>query len=194
MNDPLNVTKGLVGRAYYAPLGTTSPTTSTSTWGTGWVNLGLLGEDGLSRAKEEDREEHTPWGYKSPVRSDITSATETFTFNCWETNAHTRALYEAIEVADMESNNGDVTYTVSVGGNSKEYMFGFDIIDTKLDKHFRYVLPRAEVTSREELTYSQGAIIGYGFTVTAYGSSDDVLLLHMTDALVLPVTPPGGDD
>ena len=49
-------------------------------------------------------------------------------------------------------------------------MFVFDMKDG--DKRRRLVLPNAQITSTEDITYVHSDIIRYGVTITAYADED----------------------
>lgn len=167
------------GKVYVASVGTTAPTDATTAWPTGFYDLGALDPDGLQEGVDEDREEFTPWGYKSPVRTEITGATRTYKFKCWETNAHTLSLYDRVDYADMEvTGTGDtalLSYDVVRPSKADVRVFGIDLIDGQ-NRLFRYVIPKGEVTERAEITWKGDEVVGYEYTVTAYESSDGVLL------------------
>lgn len=187
--SPELVRVGVRGRINVAPLGTVAPLNATTAWGTGWVDLGVLGEDGLVIANEEDREEFTPWGWSSPIRSQITSATTTFQFAAWETSAVVLSLVDRVSVADMEElTNGEdpegVAYDAKRPSGPDYRMFGFDVIDG--NSLIRYVVPRGEVTERDDITFASGEVGGYSLTVTAFENSEGVRFRRYQNDLVIP--------
>lgn len=182
---------GASGKAYVGAVGVVAPTSirlydvgppvvyTPVAYGVGWTDLGLISEDGLTEALDEDRSEWTPWGYNSPVRSQITSEATTFEFTCWETNAEVLSLRYRTPIADMVSaqNNTEVHFDQVQRTSPDMRAFGFDVIDG--DNHFRYICPRAEVTERGDVDNKADDPIGYSFTVTAYPGTDGVAIRRM---------------
>lgn len=178
------------GKIYVAAVGTVAPTNPTDAWGVGWYDLGALDPDGLQESVDEDRQEFTPWGYKSPVRTEITAATRQFQFKAWETNAHTLSLYDRVDYEDMTVTGSGasayLSYDVVRPSKADVRAFGIDLIDGEAN-HFRHVIPRGEVVERSELTWKGDEVVGYEFTITAYESSDGLLIHTYKQAgIVLP--------
>jgi hypothetical protein len=189
--DALRV--GSSGKAYVAPVGTVAPVAiqtyvvgppaayTAVPWGVGFADLGLISEDGLSEALDEDREEWKPWGYLAPVRTQITSETTTFEFTCWETNKHVLSLRYRTAIADMtQYSPKEVQFDQEQRTSPDLRAFGFDVLDG--ENHFRYVIPRGEITERGDVTNKADEVIGYEFTCTAYPGSDGVSIKRMYQA------------
>ncbi|PRX91987.1 Ig-like domain-containing protein [Allonocardiopsis opalescens] len=175
------------GKCYIANLGSAVPT-GMDPFSSAWRDLGLISEEGVNEAYEEDRTERRPWGYKSPVRTDITGVTKTFTMTAWETNAYTRALYDNVGFADFSADvDGVVSYTVRRPTGQSLYMLAIDSFDGT--NHLRTIVPRAEVTARGEMVNSAEEVIGYNFTWTAYELSDRTMFqrFFLSNGMWLPV-------
>ncbi|MFI0406582.1 hypothetical protein [Actinomadura sp. 3N508] len=178
------------GKVRVSPLATIAPTNPTDAYGAGWNDLGALDPAGLSEGVNEDRAQHTPWGYKSPVRTDITSSTRTYKFKCWETNVHTLSLFDRVAYEDMTivgaGPSAYLAYDVVRPNKGDERSFAIDLIDGD-DNYFRYIIPRGEVTERTEITWKGDEVVGYEYTVTAYESSDGLTVRKYIQAgIVLP--------
>lgn len=178
------------GKVRVADLGTVAPTNPTDAYGVGWYDLGALDPDGLAEGVDEDRSEQTPWGYKSPVRTDITKAGRTYKFKCWESNVHTLSLYDRVPYSAMTVNGSGassyLSYDVVRPSKGDERSFGIDLIDGD-DNLFRYIIQRGEVTERSEITWKGDTVVGYEYTVTAYEASDGLLVHKYIQAgIVLP--------
>lgn len=175
------------GKCYIAPIGSTVPT-GLAAFGSEWRDLGLISDEGVNEAYEEERSERRPWGYKSSVRTDVTSVTKSFSMTCWETNVWTRALYDKVPFADIEELSGGVIhFPVKRPEGQHLYMLAIDSFDGT--NHIRTVVPKAEITSRGEQINSATEVIGYNFTWTAYELSDKSLFDRyvLASGLVLPV-------
>jgi len=167
---------GVTGAAFVANLGATLPT-GLAVPGTGWTDLGAISEDGLTEARDEDRAEFTPWQSTQPIRTEITSATKTFSFTCWESSAAVISLYYQTPTASMTANAGVVTLEEAARHAPDPRAFIFDIFDGANQR--RFILPRAEVTGRGDITYSSGEMVGYELTVTAYPGTDGVSIRRL---------------
>lgn len=175
------------GKAYVAPLGSTLPT-GLDPFGSEWWDLGAMDPSGLTEAYEEERSEHRPLGYKSPVRTDITGVTKTFTTPMWETNPYTTALYDNVPLSALEElPGGIIRYPVHRPTGQKKYMLAIDTFDGT--NHIRTVVPIAEVTARAEITKNAESVIGYNLTWTAYEDSQGLLFdrYYLSDGMWLPV-------
>jgi hypothetical protein len=167
------------GMAVIAPLGTTAPT-GLAAWGSGWRRLGLIADSGVTESSETERTERRPWGYKSPVRTDITTVSYTVAFTCWETNPYTLALHSGQPLSGFSSLSGGVVHqAVRRPSGQQLYMLGIDEFDG--DNHIRTVIPRAEVTQPGEVVKNAEEVRGYPLTWTAYELSDG----HLFDRYLL---------
>lgn len=182
---------GSAGKAYVAPVGTVAPvgintyaagppeTFTPIVWGTGYEDLGLISEDGLTEATDEDREEFKPWGYLAPVRTQITRDEVTFQFTCWETNVHVLSLRHRVDYADMAyaANDTEVHFDQVQRTAPDIRSFGFDVLDG--DNMSRFVVPRGEITDRGDITNKADEVIAYEFTVKAYPGADGISIKRM---------------
>lgn len=171
---------GVTGSLYVAPLGTTAPT-DLGAWGVGWVDLGYISDDGVTEAVNEDRQDFTPWQSATPIRTEITSAVQTFHATLWETKAATVSLFYRVPESDMTVTGTAPNEIVSFNQQGKPdrdtRAYGIDVIDGTY--HRRIVLPMAEVTERGDVTYKSDTLIGYEVTITAYPGSDGISVKRM---------------
>lgn len=171
-----NVSSALTGAVYYAPLGTVAPADPVAPWGTGWVDLGYVSEDGLVEAESRDWEEIKAWQNRAIVRRLLTDNETTFAFTLIE---NTKAALELRHAGStMSTTTGVHTLEVMVPQEAF-YAWGFDIIDG--DEHHRITVPKGSVTEVEDITYANGEAIGYGFTVAAYPSGTGLVAVKMSD-------------
>lgn len=176
---------GVTGAAFVADLGTTLPTDLAAP-GTGFVDLGYMSEDGLTESRTEDRAEFTPWQETTPIRTEITGATKTFSITCWETNAAVVSLYYQTPTTDMTETTGVVSFDEQGRPAPDPRVFIFDVFDG--DRQRRFICPRAEVTARGDIQYAAGNIVGYPLTISAYPGSDGVSIRRIFDeGWALPV-------
>ena len=159
------------GAAVIAPLGTTPPT-GMDPWGAGWRRLGLISDAGVTESAETERTERRPWGYRSPVRTDITTVTHTVALTAWETNPITVALHSGQPLANFfEVEGTDIVHQqVRRPSGQQLWMLGIDEFDG--ENHIRTVIPRCEVTQPGEIVKNSEEVRGYPLTFTAYELSD----------------------
>lgn len=75
------------GDVYVAPVGTTLPTQYNETLASGWVNLGLISEDGVSISVSPEIEEFGAWQRRQAVRREFVSQAISVTFGLEQWNA-----------------------------------------------------------------------------------------------------------
>jgi hypothetical protein len=188
MADAEEVRIGYAGLAYEGQVGTVAPVGLTTSWGTGWHDLGLMSEDGLTEGSDQDRTEVRAWGYDSPVRTQISRKVTTFSVVFLETNAYVLSLYHAVPLSDMSSTGaGDTQFLGFIQGQNTapdERALGLDIIDGA--RRFRFIVPRCEVTDRGEIVYKGDEPVGYEVTFTALLSSDGTTMQRMYGGVALP--------
>lgn len=175
------------GKVYVAPIGSTLPS-GLDAFGPEWWDLGACDPAGLGEAYEQERNEKRPLGYKSPVRTDILSVTKTFTTPMWEVNVFTQALYDGVDLKDMEElPGGIITYPVYRPTGPRRYMLAVDTFDGI--NHERTVAAIAEVTTRAERTKNAENVTGSGLTWTVYEASDGLMFnrYYLSDGMWLPV-------
>ncbi|GAB3213323.1 hypothetical protein GCM10027294_43800 [Marinactinospora endophytica] len=175
------------GKCYIAPVGSVVPT-GLDPFGAEWRDLGLISDQGVNEAYEEERSQKRPWGYKSPARTDITSITKTFGMTAWETNAYTRALYDNVDFSSIRELSGGIIHMpVRRPTGQKLYMLAIDSFDGT--NHLRTVVPRAEITTRGEIVNNSEEVIGYQFTWTAYETTDGSMFdrYYLSSGMWLPV-------
>jgi hypothetical protein len=160
---------GVGGYAYTAPVGTTAPTDPYAEWGDGWINLADVSEDGLTEALGEDRTQIMKWGSNTPVHSQVKQRTSTYKVVLINITAQGLGLYYSVPVADMTSSGSADTQFLAFSDPSTtdpyEMALGFDVLDG--DRHCRFVIARAEVTTKGDLTYKSDTPVGFDLTFTA---------------------------
>ena len=172
--------------AWFAPHGTTTPTTATAALDGAFQDAGLITEDGLTRGVEEESNDINAYGLFVPARTLITSSRVTFTIAFLESNATSLAVYHRLPLtgADAISPDADGAFDFTEGSaRTQRYAAVFDIVDG--DNHVRAVVPTVEVTDRTEFSVQAGQAITYGVTLTAYAASDGVAVhwYYVADAL-----------
>ena len=168
---------GSNGGGWVGPLGTAQPTDPASAPSGAWLALGAISEDGLTNGVDEDSEQFTPWGLSSPFRTVVTSSIRTFSFTAWETNRPVvKSLQYRIDIADLTPVMGVTTFAETAITAPDRRAFLFDVYDG--DVWERFFVPQGEITERSDVTYQQGEMTGYEWTISTYPDDVGNLVYH----------------
>lgn len=168
---------GSNGGGWVAPLGTAQPTDPSAAPTGAWLALGAISEDGLTNGVDENSEQFTPWGLSSPFRTVVTSSIRTFAATFWETNRPiVKSLQYRIDVADLTPASGVTTFAESAITAPDRRAFLFDVYDG--DVWERFFVPQGEITERSDVTYQQGEMTGYEWTISTYPDDVGNLVYH----------------
>lgn len=162
LNGPL-VRVAITGEVNVAPVGSTAPTSSVSALSAPYVGLGYVGEDGVTVTPNESVDAIRAWQNTARVRTLRTELDWTFQFEMIETKGKTVELFFRGLVQVVAAGQWSITPDTV---NPDERCFVIDVVDGA--KHYRYYIPRGEVTERAEINNANGDAIGYTVTLTAY--------------------------
>ena len=160
---PLTATGGVAA----GPTDSTLPTDATTSLPAGITALGLVGDEGVSLTRERSTDDIRAWGGQI-ARTVQTEFSETATLQFLES--------DKAEVLKEVYGEDNVTVTggnIAIKHNEQTLpsrVFVFDMKDG--DKRRRLVLPNAQITATEDITYVHSDIIRYGVTITAYPDED----------------------
>ncbi|WP_242890802.1 phage tail tube protein [Actinomadura litoris] len=171
MANTSNVTVGSKGFAYFAGLGTTAPADLTSSWPAGWGDAGIVSDEGLTEALAQEMVTHMGWGISGPIRREPKDRTVTFKLVLTEATAMALSLYYSVPVGDMEvigaGAEAGVAFEDPETASIVSIALGLDIIDSQTGRHFRYIVPRAEVSDRDNISDNADNMHSFGLTFTA---------------------------
>ena len=173
---------GSNGGAWVAPIGTAQPTDPAAAPTGAWLAIGAISEDGLTNGVDEDSEQFTPWGLNSPFRTVVTSSVRTFSFTAWETmRPIVRSLQYRVAVADLTPDvEGITTFAETATASPDRRAWLFDVYDGTTWE--RFYVPEGEITERSEVTYAQGEMSGYEWTISTYPDASNNLVYHSYSA------------
>lgn len=182
-----NVLVGQIGTAQVAPVGTTAPTLATTAWGTGWLDLGYINEDGIKEAHDDDTVQIPAWQRGDIVRNIIKGSAATYMLTLLETTKAALELYHKGSLVTGINAAGHGTASMSVASPTVDKRaFGFDVVDGA--KLVRFVIPNGEVIERGEITYKNDEALSYELTVRAYPASNGIhTIKYFSDLAGLPV-------
>ena len=167
-NNAQNVTAGkpkVGGAIYFAPLGSTLPTTATEDLDAAFENVGYISDAGLVNSNSPSSENIKAWG-GDIVLTTLTEKPDTFKFTLIEAMSLNalKAIYGATNVEGT-----DLTTGLEVHANSTQqpdYAWVIDMV-FKNNTVKRIVIPDAGVSGVGDVTYADGSAVGYETTISA---------------------------
>lgn len=166
---------GGTGLCWFAPTGSTAPTTATASLDAAFLDAGWITEDGLTRAVAEETTEIAAFGTLVPVRKLVTKSEFTFKLVMLETNKVSIEVYNRLPLTGTGSitisSTGTTDWTEGTHRTQK-YAFVGDMVDGL--NHLRVYCPSVEVTDRDDTAIKASQAVTYGVTLTAYPGSDGV--------------------
>lgn len=164
--DPDNVLVHYTGAVRVADVGTTSPTSSTDSFGAGWVDLGYIHEDGIKETPNADWGEIRAWQNRAIVRRTLNSSDVQYQFAMLESKQEVLEAYWIGSEMLADGSGGAVLPVVAPTWQPRAW--ALDFIDGAI--HERIIIPRATVTDRGEITHNGTDGIAYDVTITALDS------------------------
>lgn len=164
-NDVSSVAVGkpkVGGAVFIAPIGSTLPTDASTPLDEAFECLGYISEDGVVVTEERDSETIPAWGGDT-VATVQTSYTETFAFTPIEVNP-------AVAAAEYGDDNVEVTAgKMTITHNSAELPEKVLVIETVPNSKTvdRFVVPRAKLTEKGDLTMTDSEPMGRECVFTA---------------------------
>mgnify|MGYP003289968750 CR=1 FL=1 len=173
-NTAANVSTGkpkVGGAIYWAPIGSTLPTDSSSALDAAFACLGYASEDGVSNDNSPNSEKVKAWGGDT-VLSMQTERSDTFGVTLIE------ALNEDVLKAIYGASNvtGTASTGITVKATADDMPRGswvFEMI-LKGGKAKRIVIPDGSISDLGTINYRDDEAIGYDITITAVPDTDGV--------------------
>lgn len=173
-----NVRVGITGELNVGAVGTSGPTTSTSTLNGGFVGLGYVSEDGVTEEYSDTVEDIVAWQNATVVRSTTTESKATLQCTLIETKGEVLELFHKGSTVEVVS-AGEWKIDV-LAPTADPRAFVFDVVDGT--KHIRIYVPNGEVSERGAIVYANGEPVGYDVTITCYPVAGVVLTKYSDDA------------
>lgn len=158
--------------AWFAPTGTTAPTTATASLNAAFKDAGWCTEDGVTRKASEDSTDVNAFGSPVPVRTLVTKSKFEFAVGFLESNGVTLCVFNRLPLGGLTIDSAGATDFAEGAHRVQRYAAVFDVIDGL--NHIRCYCPSVEVTDRDDLSIKSGGVIQYGVTLTAYPNSAGV--------------------
>lgn len=161
--DATAVRVGVTGRVYFAPPGTTVPTSVTGSLNAAFKDVGYATDAGVTFGVSVDSNDIKAWQGGVTVRRVQTGVTYTLAFTMLETNENTLELF----FNNFTHGAGAADGTVDLNSDQPyRGAFVVDVVDD--DQLLRYVVPDGQVSDRGDVSIVNGDAISYSVTVTAY--------------------------
>lgn len=177
--DQTLVRKALTGSLFIAPYSANVLTASTlfvtggalaTSLPTGYADGGTMTDDGLRFSRSTDLDQVTGWQFLEPVRTDLSSDTETAQVDFLETNRQTIELYTGIDTTALTLTNGALTIDKPTLPQARYLRLLCLAVDNYNGKEF-YVArhyPRVRVTGWADQAFAKAGALQWGVTLTAY--------------------------
>lgn len=163
-NDASKVGVAVTGSVYRAPLATAAPTSQSTTLNAAFVDLGFIGEDGVtySGAGPGDTEVIRAWQNGAIVRTIRSTSEElpTWSFVMLETKKETLETYFSATVTQTATEG---SLTIDSQASRTNYSWVIDVVDgAELERTY---IPDGIVIEIGDRVYANGEAIGYEVTI-----------------------------
>lgn len=163
--DNIHIYGGDGDTVWLAPLGTTLPT-GLAAPGSGFEDVGYLGEDGIDFNREADVEEFRVHQAGKVVRKKVTSSSKNIVFRAVEDNEVVEGIVDKVV-----SSTTATGVTTTVLSDATEVQVRAAVIDLYDGGYMtRYVIPRFEVVASGTETWSNASITERECTGTIIGN------------------------
>lgn len=165
-NDQTKVGVAVTGSIYRAPLATAAPTSQASALNVAFVDLGYIGEDGVTTSIPADGDS-TPikaWQGGATVRIIRVPSEDpaTFAFVALETN---KTVVESWAGAVVTQTATEGSYTINTTATRTHYSWVIDVVDgAELERTY---IPDGVVFEVGDKVYANQEPIGYEMTISA---------------------------
>lgn len=163
------------GDIYFAPAGTTLPTSPTARLDAAFVQGGYTTEEGVTLTFTPEITEHRSWQSSVPIRRDLSATDIAVRFSLIQYNADN--LVFAFGGGTVEEVGGAFVYTFP--GESAVLAENAVVVDWKSGSaNFRIVIPRGNVSESVETQFTRTDMTVLPITVRALGGTgNDVRIL-----------------
>ena len=170
--------KARTGAVLGAPMSATPPTAMTTgatpalvTKPTGYFGFGLTTDDGAVVSRSVDTTDITAWQSQGPIRTDVTSDTESIAVTFHESNAYVISTYYGVDITTLVPNatTGEVSWAkpdLPAQAYMRFLVLSRDIADSS-EILIMESFPRVTVSDWDDLSYSksdEGIVFGMTFT------------------------------
>jgi hypothetical protein len=178
-NQPNNIFKALGGIIYQAPIATTIPAAFTSgatsdmvVIPVAWRRVGLITKgDGVVFPRDIGTEEEEAWGYREPVRTDITSDVTSANFTLMEQNRSALEMYDFVDLTGVtpDATTGEWAYNKPIQTPlTYRRMIVMAVDGSGTARKYRFkIMPRAQVIGVNDEAWQQGTSTKFPLQIRA---------------------------
>lgn len=165
--DVDQIVVGGAGDLYVAPVGTAAPADSQAAWGAGWVNLGLVSDDGVTLSDSKTVEDIPAWQLFYPARRIVTERSFQASFTLLQWSKATVELAFGATVTEPAA--GEFRIAPPSAASIGEQALGIEWEDGA--ETFRLIIPRGIVTDSVEANVVRTDAAGLPVTFGVVGES-----------------------
>lgn len=175
-NNTAELKVGANGSIHVAPVATTAPADEVAAYGSGWIDLGLMSEDGVKLRDEKTEQAFRSWQLFYPARKQITERrfTSAFVMQQWNKN-NIPLAFGGGTVSTVST--GHYKYQPPAPQTRDERALGIDWLDGSY--HYRLLIPKGQVGEPVESDVNKGnlALLPITFEVIGGETGDPWYLL-----------------
>jgi hypothetical protein len=164
--DNIRAYGDLDSEVFFAPIGSTLPTTLTDPIAP-FAAVGWLSEDGVSLAVSTDVEKFKGWQGGSTLRTKVTGTEKSISIQCLEETPGVTELYFGHGDPVVTAGVAKVDLPEGIPSVSRAAVFKF--VDGGVTKFL--CCEKVEVTDREDISHQNSSLTMYGFTLEILGDS-----------------------
>lgn len=165
------------GLIWFGATGTTAPTDATTALNAGFLNAGMISEDGITVSFSENSNQIRAYGTMAVQRTVVTEQEYTFSFRFLETNEVSVAVYHRKALTAIVPAGGTGAFSLTDGTYARQlYTAVVEVVDGS--NKLRMYMPSVEVTNRGDFEISAGNPMGREVTLTAYPNSSGVAIQY----------------
>ncbi|MFT8330307.1 hypothetical protein [Bifidobacterium psychraerophilum] len=168
MTDVSNVSAAkpyLGGGVFVAPIGTALPTDLNTPLDAAFKDLGFVSDDGIEQGHDVDTDKIKAFG-GATVLVTTTSDDHTYKTTFIETNEEVLKQVYGADAVTKDATTGVITVAPTPGKPMPKVILVFELLTGDTTKE-RKVVPNAQVSDWESITYKDTDAIAYGLTYDA---------------------------
>lgn len=160
---------------FVADLGSTAPTDIASSWSASWVDIGLVGEDGIELTNDADSTKHFAFGGQK-VRTSKSKFEKQFKFVALE---YGDVVFDLLNPGSTASSASGITTRTIKRPVPNPKAFGVELVDGDVTR--RLIIPKGEVTETGAIKLTDDEMDGFEMTLDCYEGAGNVWYYEITD-------------
>lgn len=174
-NGAVRTGAGYLGGIMTAPLGTTAPTTPTASYASGWLDLGIIDESGITESSDLSTNDVVGRD-GSLVRRVKQTESNTIHFIAIERNGVTSDLFYPGSTRVTATGITTISKKTRI---TVPQAFAFDELDNGI--HTRSIIPKGEIDVFGDVVYQDSDVTKYDMTMVCYPNASGIWMITITD-------------